>query len=332
MALWQPGDIVVSFRHSGQPPGPGFSMVAVWSNDGSTYRGNVELSPPLTTDAEALQNLISHSSILYGRELQHNPSIWAATGEQNDASMFLELQSAAGGIGIDSSGNIYIGDSQGPDSVIRKFSPSGTLLNVYVIDDNDPNLPGDPTPTCVKVSPDGSIIYFNTCMANWGTPVSESSAYINRYDTTSLGLIPPLDFTYNGGRIDEPQTMWHFDVGSDGRIYGLYERVDDIEKVFIAEPNGTVVADWVLSPGTNVSTPEAIAVNATADVVLVHENHGSAGVDNYFGGYDTAGNTLFRLHEHISVPSDFQPEGVTFIRSLVGVGGFFGFVTLVGAT
>lgn len=334
MALWEPGDILVTFRHGPGPGAPQESRVGAWYFDEDYvqhFRGIVELVPPLQETDNALQTPNYLNGKLFGKVTAGVGEYWYSDGEQNSAIRLIDnLYGGGGGSDSDDANYLYVGISSGPpnfDYQIAKYNTDLTINEIFTYDPNSPFIPeGAPDANTVKVSPDGSIIYFARTMGNWGQVTDQDDAYIHRIDTASGGLIEPLSFTYDSGNLQEPQDFIDFDIGADGRIYGLYRTVAATGggyRVFIANPDGLVVADWLLDPSIIIVGPEAIAVNCDATEILVHQNEsGNVGdTGSFFELYNLIGDPLGKLFYHPDIESHFQPEGVVFANNRGDCGG-----------
>lgn len=345
VALWQAGDIVASFRASVSPPAPQDSGLGVWSSDGSVFRGYLHLSPPISQDEEGLQNLTYYNGYIYGRGQALSGAdhkIYRANGEQGGAEIFYELGSlgeipgfpGGGGIDIDDNGRIYIADfsavaAGGGLNHITILNESGQIEDIIYYDSDDPNIDTHGiAATCVRVTRDGSTIYFDGSMSNYGTPVNDVT--INRIDVASRALLPHLNFTYP---ILNATDHTHFNVDRQGRIWILYEDFERFEFwIAICSPDGAVLDTFPTNPDSGFN--EAIALNSDDSVILTHVNLSGPG----FGpleGFSTASPypSLFQFGMQPVeqfVPSH-QEEGFCFISSTpTPAGGVIVEVMLVG--
>jgi len=246
LAIWQDGDIVVSFRETNAPTNV---RLAAWSADGATFRGTVDVSPPIGDSDSAPQHLTMYNNLLYGRVATGSSRrIVHMDGSAANADDFYAVGSGGGGgLAVDSAGKFYVGDSSGSpdfDYQIAKLNTDGSVDSLYVYDPFDINMIGDGggsniDANTVRVNPSGTIAYFTD--AHGDVELSSSELALNRLDLVTGSLLTYLDFT---SQLTNPRWLQNFAIGPDGRIWGCYQDTADGQRIFVADPDGTVVQDW----------------------------------------------------------------------------------------
>jgi hypothetical protein len=218
-------------------------------------------------------------------------TIYAASAGQVDAWGLLGIPvaqwfppGASYGVGVDSSGNVWVGDAQ--NGVIRSYNANGTTLNttigagelsqpqgltvdaagfIYVADTGNARI--------VKFSPTGTVA------GTWPMP----SYTINANGQTITGQLQPRDVSVDAaGRVFVP------DAGTSSNLVAVFGADGSLQQAFgapISDPNGPCP----------VRSPWGVAISPSGALLVV-----------------STGENLIRVFDEASPPCptpDFGPGG-----------------------